>query len=247
MGWVLTAFQNALYELLHAPTLEDGVIETVRCGGDTDTNGAICGALLGAVYGRDAVPEQWVDRIAKCRPTHETAQPRPKEYWPNDALRLAEKLLQAGGTRPRISFLDEPLAKFTASLDDCMDPDEPGMKRWGSFADVLEFDDGRHKVDRHRLPKGKVRRCEVFELAADPNVSIATVCVAAMAWGGMRLRNFRRLCKSGGGKWLSPSRSPYRTRTPTITTRSSARQSISSHADSASVRIRWIRRSSEPT
>ena len=96
MGWVLTAFQNALYELLHASTLDKGVIDTVRCGGDTDTNGAICGALLGAVYGRDAVPEQWVERIMKCRPTAETTQPRPEEYWPDDALRLAEDLLQAG-------------------------------------------------------------------------------------------------------------------------------------------------------
>ena len=96
MGWVLTAFQNALYELLHAPTLEEGAIATVGCGGDTDTNGAICGALLGAVYGREAVPRQWVEKIVKCRPTNETAQPRPKEYWPVDALRLAEHLLQAG-------------------------------------------------------------------------------------------------------------------------------------------------------
>ena len=95
MGWVLTAFQNALYELLHARTLEEGVIATVHCGGDTDTNAAICGALLGAVYGRDAVPGQWVDRIVECRPTAETTQPRPEEYWPDDVLRLAEHLLQA--------------------------------------------------------------------------------------------------------------------------------------------------------
>ena len=96
MGWVLTAFQNALYELLHARSLEDGVIATVQCGGDTDTNGAICGALLGAVHGREAVPKQWVARIVECRPTPETMQPRPKEYWPDDALRLAEQLTQAG-------------------------------------------------------------------------------------------------------------------------------------------------------
>ena len=96
MGWVLTAFHNAFYELLHAPTLEEGVIETVHCGGDTDTNGAICGALLGAVYGRDAVPRQWVECIVQCRPTPETTRPRPEKYWPCDALQLAEHLLQAG-------------------------------------------------------------------------------------------------------------------------------------------------------
>ena len=96
MGWVLTAFQNALYELLHAPTPKEGVAATVQCGGDTDTNGAICGALLGVVHGRETVPRQWVDRIVECRPTAETRQPRPKEYWPDDVLRLAEDLLQAG-------------------------------------------------------------------------------------------------------------------------------------------------------
>ena len=83
MGWVLTAFQNALYKLLHAPTPDEGVIATVHCG-DTDTNAAICGALLGAVHGRDAVPQQWAQKIAECRPRVENArQPRPAEYWPH--------------------------------------------------------------------------------------------------------------------------------------------------------------------
>jgi ADP-ribosyl-[dinitrogen reductase] hydrolase len=55
-GWVLIAFQNALYQLLHAPSLEDGVVDTIMRGGDTDTNAAICGALLGTVCGREAIP-----------------------------------------------------------------------------------------------------------------------------------------------------------------------------------------------
>ena len=99
MGWVLTGFQNALYEFVHERTFKDAVIETVHCGGDTDTNGAICGALLGAVHGREAVPEQWVSCIVQCRPTEETTQPRPKEYWPDDAFRLAEDLLRADSGR----------------------------------------------------------------------------------------------------------------------------------------------------
>ncbi len=105
---------------------------------------------------------------------------------------------------PRISFLDEPLAEFASSLDDCLDPDEPGMRRWESFADILaKVDGGRHKVDRDRLPRGKVRRSEVFELASDRNVSIATVCVAAMAWGGMQLQNWKLLWESNDGEWLN--------------------------------------------
>ncbi|HOH51346.1 MAG TPA: ADP-ribosylglycohydrolase family protein [Candidatus Hydrogenedentes bacterium] len=96
MGWVLIAFQNAVWQLLHAPSLEDGVVDTVMRGGDTDTNAAICGALLGAVHGLDAVPQRWVDDILDCRPEAGRPgvhRPRPESYWPVDALELAEALL----------------------------------------------------------------------------------------------------------------------------------------------------------
>lgn len=98
-GWVLIAFQNALWQLLHAPTLEEGVIDTVMRGGDTDTTAAICGALLGAVYGRDAVPWRWVDRILTCRPIENLSgvhRPRPPCFWPVDAMILVDRLLTAG-------------------------------------------------------------------------------------------------------------------------------------------------------
>ena len=96
-GWVLIAFRNALWQLLHAVNLEEGVVDTVMRGGDTDTNAAICGALLGAVHGRDAVPEQWADRVLNCRPEAGRPgvhQPRPECYWPVDALGLAERLIR---------------------------------------------------------------------------------------------------------------------------------------------------------
>ena len=95
-GWVLIAFQNALWQLLHAPNLEEGVVDTVMRGGDTDTNAAICGALLGAVYGRNAVPARWTETVLNCRPQEGqpgVCQPRPKSLWPVDALKLAERLL----------------------------------------------------------------------------------------------------------------------------------------------------------
>jgi ADP-ribosyl-[dinitrogen reductase] hydrolase len=96
-GWVLIALQNAFYELLHAPSLEEGVVATVRRGGDTDTNAAIAGALLGAVHGRDAVPFQWKQMVLSCRPIpSRAARPRPSSYWPVDVYELAEGLLLAG-------------------------------------------------------------------------------------------------------------------------------------------------------
>jgi ADP-ribosyl-[dinitrogen reductase] hydrolase len=96
-GWVKIALQNAFFELLHAPSLEEGVVATVRRGGDTDTNAAIAGALLGAVRGRDAVPSQWRTTVLSCRTHRARARhPRPRAFWPADVLELAERLLVAG-------------------------------------------------------------------------------------------------------------------------------------------------------
>ncbi|MCY3574060.1 MAG: ADP-ribosylglycohydrolase family protein [Chloroflexi bacterium] len=95
-GWVLIAFQNALWQLLHAQNLQEGVCDTVMRGGDTDTNAAIAGALLGAVYGRAAIPAQWTMSILACCPQAGQPgvyQPRPKRFWPVDALELAAGLL----------------------------------------------------------------------------------------------------------------------------------------------------------
>lgn len=96
-GWVLVAFQNALYQLLHAPNLEEGVVDTVMQGGDTDTNAAICGALLGAVYGREVIPTQWEKAVMNCEPDQDyprVKQPRPRCFWPVDALEIAAELLE---------------------------------------------------------------------------------------------------------------------------------------------------------
>lgn len=96
-GWVLIALRNAFFELLHAPSFEEGVVATVRRGGDTDTNAAIAGALLGAVHGRDAVPAQWREMVLSCRPHPLRAKkPRTTAFWPVDVLELAERLLLAG-------------------------------------------------------------------------------------------------------------------------------------------------------
>jgi ADP-ribosyl-[dinitrogen reductase] hydrolase len=100
-GWVLTAFQNALFQLLHAETLEEGVVDTIARGGDTDTNAAITGALLGAVYGDGAIPADWRRCLLSCRPAEsdpEVMRPRPKIYWPDDAIDIAIRLI--GSAQP---------------------------------------------------------------------------------------------------------------------------------------------------
>jgi ADP-ribosyl-[dinitrogen reductase] hydrolase len=58
-GHVRTAFRIAFWELLHAPTLEEGLVDVVNRGGDADAHGAITGALLGAFHGEEAIPAEW--------------------------------------------------------------------------------------------------------------------------------------------------------------------------------------------
>jgi ADP-ribosylglycohydrolase/fructose-1,6-bisphosphatase/inositol monophosphatase family enzyme len=98
-GWVLIAFQNALWQLQHASGFTEAVVDTVMRGGDTDTNAAICGALMGAMHGFDAIPAQWRDRVLTCRPIGslpDVHRPRPRCFWPVDALILVDRLLAAG-------------------------------------------------------------------------------------------------------------------------------------------------------
>jgi ADP-ribosyl-[dinitrogen reductase] hydrolase len=97
MGWVKIAFQNAFHHLVQQRPLAQALTWTVRQGGDTDTNAAIAGALLGAFQGLSAIPRQWRLAVLSCRPDRANPrcqQPRPREYWPVDALNLAELLLE---------------------------------------------------------------------------------------------------------------------------------------------------------
>lgn len=99
MGWVLIALQNAFHELLHAAGPAEGVARTVARGGDTDTNAAIAGALLGAAWGASAMPAQWERALLSCRPQPETPgcrRPRPRAFWPVDFRLLAEHLAALG-------------------------------------------------------------------------------------------------------------------------------------------------------
>lgn len=99
MGWVRIAMQNAFHQLLTAKTPQDAMADTVGRGGDTDTNAAIAGALLGAAHGVSAMPPSYVDRVLTCRPIAKVAagrHPRPRDFWPVDVMYLAERLVVLG-------------------------------------------------------------------------------------------------------------------------------------------------------
>ena len=65
IGHTLLALQIGLWPLASGAAFEDGLIRIVNAGGDTDTNGAIAGAVLGAREGASAIPERWLERIPR--------------------------------------------------------------------------------------------------------------------------------------------------------------------------------------
>lgn len=65
IGFVLLCLEWALEAVRDSESFEVGLIRVVNRGGDTDTNGAVAGALLGARFGFDAIPERWLARVQK--------------------------------------------------------------------------------------------------------------------------------------------------------------------------------------
>ena len=62
-GYVVHCVEIAFWFATHDRTLEETLILLAEAGGDTDTNAAVTGALLGARYGETALPPRWLDQL----------------------------------------------------------------------------------------------------------------------------------------------------------------------------------------
>ncbi len=63
MGFTLFTAGLALQVVAERSSVEEGLRRVVGLGGDTDTNAAVAGALLGALHGRAGLPATWLDRL----------------------------------------------------------------------------------------------------------------------------------------------------------------------------------------
>lgn len=63
IGYLGIALQNAFYELFWGSHFYSSLINIISRGGDTDTNGCIAGALLGAYYGVGEIPKMWIQSV----------------------------------------------------------------------------------------------------------------------------------------------------------------------------------------
>jgi ADP-ribosyl-[dinitrogen reductase] hydrolase len=73
MGYTLKAMQVALWCTAQAGGFEQIVVGVVNEGGDTDTNGALAGAVMGARYGASSIPPRWLANVADTKGLMELA------------------------------------------------------------------------------------------------------------------------------------------------------------------------------
>ncbi len=63
IGHTLLALQAGLWAAVTLLGFETALRQIVEAGGDTDTNGAVAGTVLGARYGASTIPQAWLDCI----------------------------------------------------------------------------------------------------------------------------------------------------------------------------------------
>jgi len=66
MGFVAIAFVHSFYHLYKRTAFLPALEETLRIGGDTDTNAAIVCGLLGALHGVDGIPQEMIQKVVAC-------------------------------------------------------------------------------------------------------------------------------------------------------------------------------------
>lgn len=64
-GYVVHSLEAALWCIFKEDDFEKTVLKAVNLGSDTDTTAAIAGGLAGLLYGLDAIPQKWIDQLAR--------------------------------------------------------------------------------------------------------------------------------------------------------------------------------------
>lgn len=62
-GFIVESVGVAIYQFIARNTFDDTIYYTILCGGDTDTNASIAGAIAGAYYSDSAIPKKYLSRL----------------------------------------------------------------------------------------------------------------------------------------------------------------------------------------
>lgn len=63
-GYVVDCLEAALWAFYSTDNFRDAVLAAANLGDDADTTAAVCGQIAGACYGTDAMPQEWLQKLA---------------------------------------------------------------------------------------------------------------------------------------------------------------------------------------
>jgi ADP-ribosylglycohydrolase len=66
-GYVIETIEACIWCLLTTENYKEAVLKAVNLGRDTDTTASVTGGLAGLLYGFEAIPQEWVEKLAKVR------------------------------------------------------------------------------------------------------------------------------------------------------------------------------------
>lgn len=64
-GYVLHTLTASIWCCARAKSFQEAVLTAVNLGDDTDTTGAVTGALAGMIFGVDSIPHDWIQSLAR--------------------------------------------------------------------------------------------------------------------------------------------------------------------------------------
>ena len=64
-GYVVDSIEATMWSVLNSKSFSDAVLKAVNLGDDTDTIGALTGALAGIIYGYDNIPSRWIKALQR--------------------------------------------------------------------------------------------------------------------------------------------------------------------------------------
>ena len=66
-GYVLNTWNIAVWSILNTNNFRDCLMKAINLGGDTDSNAAVAGSIAGIIYGKGAIPKEWMETLQNKR------------------------------------------------------------------------------------------------------------------------------------------------------------------------------------
>lgn len=86
-GYALNTWNIALWSLMTTDNYRDCVLKAVNLGGDADTDASVAGAIAGVIYGKDAIPMEWVNALLNKPLLDQIAEKFTRKLFGNEQSR----------------------------------------------------------------------------------------------------------------------------------------------------------------